>query len=97
MEQLDANIHQLENKLIELKEKYIQQKLTIQQLEQENAQLKNAVLLQKQQLPLGYDKQKINTILQQLTHQQEDQDKNKTLERYIKYIDQCIALLEKSN
>ncbi|OJW70739.1 MAG: hypothetical protein BGO68_04995 [Candidatus Amoebophilus sp. 36-38] len=96
MEQLHANIHELENKLVELKEKYIQQKSTIQKLEAENAQFKNAVLLQKQQRPLEYDNQKINIILQQLIHQP-DKDIKKTLERYIKYIDQCIALLERSN
>jgi predicted nucleic acid-binding Zn-ribbon protein len=96
IEQLHANIHQLESKLIQLKEKYEQQKSIIQKLEQENEQLKNTLEQRIQQPILGDEKQKINSILQNLA-QQKDKDIKKVFERYIKHIDQCIALLEKFN
>ena len=94
MEQLHANILELENKLIQLKERYGQQKLVIERLELENQELKKTILTQK--LPLTYNKQKINSILEQLNNQ-DDKDIKKVLERYIKHIEDCISLLENSN
>lgn len=94
MDQLHANILELENKLIQLKERYGQQKLVIERLELENQELKKTILTQ--QSPSTYNKQKLNSILQQLNNQ-DDKDIKKVLERYIKHIEDCITLLENSN
>lgn len=96
MEQLHAHIQQLETKLIQLKERYIQQKLLIEQLQQENKQLHSTITLQKQQHPLIHEKGKTKVILQQLT-QVEGDDMKKLLEHYIKQVNQCIDFLEKLN
>lgn len=94
MDQLHANILELENKLIQLKERYGEQKLVIKRLELENQELKKTILTQ--QSPSTYNKQKLNSILEQLNNQ-DDKDIKKVLERYIKHIEDCITLLENSN
>ncbi|MHB9147550.1 MAG: hypothetical protein ACYC2U_03905 [Candidatus Amoebophilus sp.] len=96
MEQLHATIQQLETKLIQLKERYAQQKLLIEQLQQENEQLRSTIALQKQQHPLIHKKGKIKDTLQQLT-QVENGDIKKLLEHYIKQISECIDFLDKLN
>jgi len=94
MEQLHATIQQLETKLIQLRERYVQQKLVIEQLQQENEQLRSTIALQKH--PLIHKKGKTKDILQQLT-QVENGDVKKLLEHYIKQISECIDFLDKLN
>jgi CHASE3 domain sensor protein len=92
MEQLHANIHDLEHKLTQLKDTYNQQKLLIEKLKQENERLKR-LSQQKQPAAPTYDSSKIQDILQQ---DNEGQQMRQLLDQYIQQIDQCIAFLEQT-
>ena len=90
MEQLHANIRQLEHKLTQLSDTYNQQKLLIEKLKQENERLKR-LSQQKQPAASAYDPSKIQGILQSSP---EEGQMRKLLGQYIQQIDQCIAFLE---
>lgn len=92
MEQLHANIHQLEHKLKQLKDTYNQQKLLIEKLKQENERLKR-LSQQKQPTAPTYDSSKIQGILQQSN---EEGHMRQLLAQYIQQIDQCITFLEQT-
>jgi hypothetical protein len=96
MEQLHATIQHLEAKLIQLKERYVQQKLLIEQLQQENKQLHGTIALQKQKHPLIHKKATTPDILHQFTQAKNGDMKNQ-LEQYIKQISECIDFLDKLN
>ena len=92
MEQLHANIHQLESRLTQLKEAYNQQKSLIEKLKQENERLKR-LSQQKQSTAPAYDSSKIQDTLQLPN---EEGHMRQLLDQYIQQIDQCIKFLEQT-
>jgi flagellar capping protein FliD len=92
MEQLHANIRQLEHKLTQLKDTYNQQKLLIEKLKQENERLKR-LSQQKQQNASAYDSSKLQGTLQP---NEKEGDMRQLLAHYIQQLDQCIAFLEQT-
>lgn len=93
MEQLHANIRQLEHKLTQLRDTYGQQKLLIERLKQENERLKRLSQQKQQDAPV-YDASKIQHILQSSNEQGEHM--RQLLDLYIQQIDQCIVFLEQN-
>jgi flagellar capping protein FliD len=91
MEQLHANIRQLEHKLTQLKDTYNQQKLLIEKLRQENERLKR-LSQQKQQTASTYDSSTIQAVLQ--ASNEKGGHMRQLLDRYIQQINQCIDFLE---
>lgn len=93
MEHLHANIRQLAHKLTQLKDRYNQQQLLIEQLKQENEQLKR-LSQPKQSTTPTYDLSKLQGSSQQENEQRENM--RELLDQYIQQIDQCINFLEQS-
>eukprot|EP01132_Coremiostelium_polycephalum_P000154 gene154-207_t len=85
----------LEDKLLQLKANYLQQKDLIVQLQQENRELKSAIEFHRSQPTLTEDKKgKINANLQKMSPANREDFKG-LIAHYIAQISACIHLLEK--
>jgi predicted RNase H-like nuclease (RuvC/YqgF family) len=93
MEQLYANIHQLEHKLTQLRDAYNQQKAMIEKLKQENERLKR-LSQQKKDSTFADDPSVVQGILQ--ASNVRGAHMRQLLDQYMQQIDQCIAFLEQT-